>query len=134
MHPPNVFSEVVSKALADHLGYAIFAGTIKGRNQLYTTHEALKEDPAAFTIRQDIDQSLASEDDASTLMLSQWMRFADWRSGTRRRGGSGGRAGSASRDAGARAGDRCRRFTECARTATEFSAPVPGFDVPQRVP
>ena len=25
---PNVFSEVVSKALADHLGYAIFAGSV----------------------------------------------------------------------------------------------------------
>ncbi len=31
-------------------------GTIKGRNQLYTTHEALKDDPEAFTLWQDIDQ------------------------------------------------------------------------------
>ncbi|MEE8130946.1 MAG: hypothetical protein V3T48_11685 [Vicinamibacterales bacterium] len=49
LHPPNVFSEVLSKALADHLGYAIFAGTIKGRNQLYTTYEAFKDDPPAAT-------------------------------------------------------------------------------------
>ncbi len=73
MHPPNVFSEVISKALADHLGYGIFAGTIKGRNQLYRTHEALKDDPAAFTVWQDIDESLATEHDAATLMLSQAM-------------------------------------------------------------
>ena len=73
MHPPNVFSEVVSKSLADHLGYAIFAGTIKGFNQLYVTYEALKDDPSAFTVWQDIDQSLSTEDDASTLMLRQAM-------------------------------------------------------------
>ena len=71
MHPPNVFSEVVSKALADHLGYAIFAGTIKGRNQLYQTYEALKDDDAAFTLWQDINTSLKTEEDASTLMLSR---------------------------------------------------------------
>ena len=71
MHPPNVFSEVVSKALADHLGYAIFAGTIKGRNQLYQTYEALKDDDAAFTVWQDINTSLKTEEDASTLMLSR---------------------------------------------------------------
>ena len=73
MHPPNVFSEVVSKALADHLGYAIFAGTIKGRNQLYQTYDALKDDPSAFTVWQDINESLNTEEDASTLMLSQAM-------------------------------------------------------------
>ena len=56
MHPPNVFSEVVSKALADHLGYAIFCGTIKGRNQLWRTHEAFKGQDDAFTLWQDIDQ------------------------------------------------------------------------------
>ena len=71
MHPPNVFSEVVSKALADHLGYAIFAGTIKGRNQLWDTHERLKDDATAFTLWQDIDQSLGTEGDASTEMLRQ---------------------------------------------------------------
>ena len=31
------------------VGYAIFAGTIKGRNQLYTTYEAFKDDPPAAT-------------------------------------------------------------------------------------
>ena len=35
--------------LTDTLGYAIFAGTIKGRNQLYTTYEAFKDDPPAAT-------------------------------------------------------------------------------------
>ena len=45
-HPPNVFGEVLSKALADHLGYAIFAGTIKGTDQLYAMYEATKHDAA----------------------------------------------------------------------------------------
>ena len=74
MHPPNVFSEVISKALADHLGYAIFAGTIKGRNQLYRTYEAAKDAPDWFALWQDIDESLRTEEDASTLMLSQAMQ------------------------------------------------------------
>ena len=44
--------------LADHVGYAIFAGTIKGRNQLYRTHEAGKTAADWFTLWQDIDRSL----------------------------------------------------------------------------
>ena len=40
--PRNIFSEVLSKALADHLGYAIFLGTIKGKDHLYQTHAAAK--------------------------------------------------------------------------------------------
>jgi hypothetical protein len=36
-HPPHVLGEVPSKAPADHLGYAIFAGTIKGTDQLYVS-------------------------------------------------------------------------------------------------
>ncbi len=74
LHPPNVFSEVLSKALADHLGYAIFAGTIKGQNQLYRTHEAGKDAADWFTLWQDIDRSLETEEDAATVMLSQAMR------------------------------------------------------------
>ena len=74
LHPPNVFSELLSKALADHVGYAIFAGTIKGRNQFYRTHEAGKDAADWFTLWQDIDRSLETEEDAATVMLSQSMR------------------------------------------------------------
>ena len=73
-HPPNAFSEVLSKALADHLGYAIFAGTIKGKNQLYRTWDAAQQNPNEwFSLWQDVDQSLATEDDASALVLRQAM-------------------------------------------------------------
>lgn len=60
--PKNIYTEVLSKALADHLGYAIFAGTIKGKDILYKTYEAAKEDPLWFTIWQDIDTSLDTEE------------------------------------------------------------------------
>lgn len=53
--------------------YAIFAGTIKGKNQLYRAYDAGKNDPAWFALWQDIDTSLATEDDAATLMLRQAM-------------------------------------------------------------
>jgi len=62
---------LISKALADHLGFAIFLGTIKGQNQLYKTYHAGKDDPAWFTVWQDIDDSLRTEDDATTLLLKQ---------------------------------------------------------------
>jgi phage terminase large subunit len=72
-HPPNIFSEVLSKNLADHLGYAIFAGTIKGKNQLYKTHEAAKGDPKWFSLWQDIDRSLETEEDVTLALLEQAM-------------------------------------------------------------
>jgi phage terminase large subunit len=72
-HPPNIFSEVTSKSLADHLGYAIFAGTIKGKNQLWKTYEAAKSDPTWFSLWADIQDSLANEVDGTTLMLRQAM-------------------------------------------------------------
>ena len=70
-HGPNVFSEVISKALADHLGFAIFLGTIKGQNQLYRTYQAGQDDPDWFTVWQDVDGSLETETDATTTLLRQ---------------------------------------------------------------
>ena len=72
-HPPNIFSEVLSKNLADHLGYGIFAGTIKGKNQLYKTYEAAKGDPSWFSLWQDIDASLETEEDVTITLLRQAM-------------------------------------------------------------
>lgn len=72
-HPPNIFSEVLSKNLADHLGYAIFAGTIKGKNQLYKTYQAAKGDSAWFSLWQDIDTSIDTEDDVTIALLEQAM-------------------------------------------------------------
>lgn len=71
--PANIFSEVLSKALADHLGYAIFLGTIKGKDHLYKRHEADKHDPDCFTLWQDIDRSLQTEEGVTIQMLQQAM-------------------------------------------------------------
>lgn len=59
--PGNAFGEVLSKALGDHLGYAIFAGTIKGKDQLYKTYTAAKDSPDWYSVWQDIDLSLSTE-------------------------------------------------------------------------
>ncbi len=63
----RAFGEVLSKALGDHLGYCIFAGTIKGKDQLYDIYHGkdgkagAKESPEWYAIWQDLDASLATE-------------------------------------------------------------------------
>jgi len=63
--PANAFGEILSKALADHLGYCIFSGTIKGTDQLYHMYEAAKDDPEWFALWQNIDESLKTESGAT---------------------------------------------------------------------
>lgn len=72
--PPNIHGEVVSKALADHLGYGIFEGTIKGKNQLYRTYEAAKGDPSWFTLWQDVERTLATEEGATIIAIRRSMQ------------------------------------------------------------
>lgn len=71
--PPNIHGEVVSKALADHLGYGIFEGTIKGKNQLYRTYEASKHDPSWYSLWQDVDRTLATEEGATITAIRRAM-------------------------------------------------------------
>ncbi len=71
--PLNIFGDIISKALADHLGYAIFLGTIQGKDHLYKTHHAASRSPDWFSLWQDIDKSLATEDGATILALQQAM-------------------------------------------------------------
>jgi phage terminase large subunit len=71
--PANIFSEIFSKALADHLGYAVFAGTIKGKDHLYRAYDATRDDPAWFSLWQDVDTSLATEDGVTIQLLEQAM-------------------------------------------------------------
>lgn len=72
--PPNIFGEVISKALADHLGYAVFIGTIKGKNHLWRTYQAGKGDPAWFALWQDVDATLSSEDGATIMAIRRAMQ------------------------------------------------------------
>lgn len=71
--PSQIYTEIVSKALADHLGYALFLGTIKGKDQLYKTHEAAKGSPDWFALWQDVDKSIATEDGITIQLLEQAM-------------------------------------------------------------
>lgn len=71
--PPNIFGEVISKALADHLGYAVFIGTIKGKNHLYRTFKAGEHDPSWFALWQDVDESLRSEQGATIMAIRRAM-------------------------------------------------------------
>jgi pterin-4a-carbinolamine dehydratase len=71
--PPNIHGEVVSKALADHLGYGVFEGTIKGKNQLFRTYEAAKNDPSWFSLWQDVDKTLATEEGGTITAIRRSM-------------------------------------------------------------
>jgi phage terminase large subunit len=63
--PANAFGEVLSKALADHLGYAIFSGTIKGKDQLFKIHATAKDSDDWFALWQDVNGSLETETGAT---------------------------------------------------------------------
>jgi len=71
--PQNIFSEVLSKALGDHLGYALFCGTVKGKDHLFRTYEAGKNSDGWTALWQDIDRSLATEEGVTIRLLDQAM-------------------------------------------------------------
>jgi len=71
--PGNAFGEVLSKSLADHLGYCIWLGTIKGTDQLYQVYQAAKTDREWFALWQDVDASLATESGATIEALRRAM-------------------------------------------------------------
>lgn len=71
--PGQAFGEVLSKALGDHLGYAVFCGTIKGKDQLYKTYESAKANPDWYSVWQDIDRSLATESGPTITALQRAM-------------------------------------------------------------
>jgi phage terminase large subunit len=71
--PGNIYSESISKALADHLGYAVFLGTIKGKDQLYETYQAARTSEDWFSLWQDVDRSLATEEGITIQLLEQAM-------------------------------------------------------------
>lgn len=60
---PIVFTEVISKALADHEGYCIFGGTPKGKNHFFRIYQTALKNPDRYAlIYKTIDESLAEED------------------------------------------------------------------------
>lgn len=71
--PPTIFSTVLSKGLADHLGYAMFLGTIQGHDHLWRTYQAAKNSSEWFSLWQDVEQSLATEEGITIQLLQQAM-------------------------------------------------------------
>lgn len=69
--PSNIFSEIISKALADHLGYAIFFGTPKGKNEFYRIHQSAKDNPDWTVVFRTIDDSLRDEEGETINNLRQ---------------------------------------------------------------
>jgi hypothetical protein len=69
--PGRTFGEVLSKALGDHLGYAIFGGTIIGKDQLYDIYQAAKVSDEWYSVWQDIDESLRSESGPTVTALTR---------------------------------------------------------------
>lgn len=62
LQSPIVFTQVLSKCLADHLGYCIFGGTPKGKNHFYTLMQIAKNHPDEYElIFITIDKSLSDE-------------------------------------------------------------------------
>jgi hypothetical protein len=69
----RTFGEVLSKALADQLGYCVFAGTIKGKDQLFDMYQAAKENVDWYAVWQDIDASLLTEAGPTITALTRAM-------------------------------------------------------------
>jgi hypothetical protein len=69
----RVFGEILSKALGDHIGYCIFSGTIKGKDQLFDSYSKSKDDPEWYTVWQDVDRSLATESGPTITALTRAM-------------------------------------------------------------
>ncbi|MFA6295521.1 MAG: terminase family protein [Candidatus Paceibacterota bacterium] len=59
--PSNIFTEVISKCLADHHGYAIWIGTPKGKNDFVNLYLKGKESDDWMAILKTIDDSLEFE-------------------------------------------------------------------------
>lgn len=61
--PSTIFTTIISKALADHLGYAIFFGTPQGKNEFYRLYKAAMKNPAKWTaLLKTIDDTLREEE------------------------------------------------------------------------
>lgn len=69
--PSNIFSEIISKALADHLGYAIFFGTPKGKNEFHRIYQSAKANPDWAVVFRTIDDSLRDEEGETIQNLRQ---------------------------------------------------------------
>ena len=69
--PSNIFSEIISKCLADHLGYAIFFGTPKGKNEFHRLYTQGLKDKDWTVVFKTIDDSIRDEEGETIQNLRQ---------------------------------------------------------------
>jgi phage terminase large subunit len=69
--PSNIFSEIISKCLADHLGYAIFFGTPKGKNEFHRIYQSALNDSDWTVVFKTIDDSIREEQGETINNLKQ---------------------------------------------------------------
>ena len=69
--PSNLFSEVISKCLADFLGFWIFLGTPKGKNEFYRRYKNAQTTEGWQAVFRTIDDSLREEEDFTISVLRQ---------------------------------------------------------------
>ncbi len=62
LQSPIIFTEIVTKCLADHLGYCIFGGTPKGKGHFFKVFQIAQKDPTWCCIYRTIDESLKQEE------------------------------------------------------------------------
>ena len=60
--PSGLFGEIISKCLADNLGYCIWLGTPKGKNQFFRTFENAKTNEDWLAILRTIEDSIEQEE------------------------------------------------------------------------
>lgn len=58
---PIVFTEIITKCLADHRGYCIFGGTPKGKGHFFRVFQVAQKDPEWCLVYKTIDDSLKEE-------------------------------------------------------------------------
>jgi phage terminase large subunit len=61
LQSPVVFTEIITKCLADHLGYCIFGGTPKGKGHFFKVFQVAQTDPEWCVVYKTIDDSLREE-------------------------------------------------------------------------
>lgn len=69
---PILFTEIISKCLADHLGYCIFGGTPKGKGHFFRFYQVALKNPETWAlVYKTIDESLAEESGETIEKLRQ---------------------------------------------------------------
>ena len=59
---PLIFTEIITKCLADHLGFCIFGGTPKGKGHFFKIYQAAQKNPEEWClVYRTIEQSLEQE-------------------------------------------------------------------------